>query len=568
MLFSFNETEKGTRVRAADLYDENKGYGFITDKNPPEPGLGNHFILPSYYGSEDVVVPETGKDGIFVDSYETGQKLEAEKGRLIPLCFAADVPEYGNYKIRVRLTGNNEIIIFAGSRRLILRRIFQETTRINVVFDLNVSRIIPRGSTTPADRKKVFVTILGMNVALSQIEIQKADTPTIFICGDSTVTDQPADYPYAPGTSYSGWGQMLQDHIFGMAVSNHAHSGLTTESFRSEGHYAIVREMIRPGDYIMFQFAHNDQKLPHLKAKEGYRERLIQYIEEARAAGAFPLMVTPLARNTWKPDNGGYNDLLWEYAEECIALGGEYKVPVIDLHDYSMREILRHGLESSKRFYFPKDYTHTNDYGAYKMSAFIAEELTKLKGDYAPLADASMSDPLRWKTSVIPVVPEIPLKYRNVGNAAEEQAAGQPERPDEYAKRAEALDMVVKAAKFFPTNVFNDLYDDIVGHEWYAGTVQCAYQNGLIPKDMIEDRKFRAEDDIRLEDLICFMMSAYESRRKAPDAESCGYDGKCRPYALKYVRIAVKLGLLKENRDLNDKVRRREVADMCRALGL
>jgi lysophospholipase L1-like esterase len=567
--FAFNEIEKGKRVRNSDLYDKTRGYGFITDKNEPVPGLGNHFTLPSYYKDEDVVKISETKEGVCIDQAESCKRLEAAEGRLIPLMFAADVPEYGNYRVRVKFTATGEVLVFTGSRRLSFRQDILVRTTVNVCFDVNVSRIIPRGKTEPGERRTVFVSLLGQDAVLSEIEIDKADTPTVFIYGDSTVTDQPADYPWAPGSSYSGWGQMLSDHLQNVAVSNHAHSGLTTESFRSEGHYDIARKMLKAGDYVMMQFAHNDQKLAHLKAGEGYRDRIVAYINETREAGAFPIIVTPLARNTWKPDKGGYNDLLKEYAEECINIGKEFNVPVVDLHGFSMNEILRDGLESSKRFYFPKDYTHTNDYGAYKMSRYIAGELEKLTGDYAPLAKAVTVDDTEWKTDEIPVVPEVPERFKN--REKQEDVPGtfsDVERPDDRLLRAEALDMVIKAAKFFPTNVFNDVYDDIVGHEWYAGTVQCAFQNGIIPKGMIKDGKFRPEEEITLEDLMCFTVSACGSRKSLPAAKKTRYDSVCDEYAKKYMGVAVALGLIGEDEDPKRTVIRKDAAKMCSHLGL
>ncbi|MCR5584821.1 MAG: hypothetical protein K6F63_05220 [Lachnospiraceae bacterium] len=569
MLFSFDEKGKGITVKADDLYDGKKGYGFITEKNPPVSGLGNHFVFPAYYGNEEAVKPEQCEKGIFVDNEAALKKLEAPNGGLIPLCFAADVPEYGNYRVTVKLSATGEAVVFAGSRRLYFRDRMMVETSVIVVFDLNVSRIIPRGSTEAADRRTVFVTALGEDAVISSIEIEKSDAKTVFICGDSTVTDQPADYPYYPGSSYSGWGQMLSDHVHGMAISNHAHSGLTTESFRSEGHYAIVREMLSAGDYVMFQFAHNDQKLAHLKAKEGYRNNLLRYIEETRKGGAFPIIVSPLARNTWKPDNGGYNDLLKEYADECISIGKEFDVPVIDLHDFSMKEVLRDGLESSKRFYFPKDYTHTNDFGAYKMALFISKELEKLTGDYAPIAEAAHYDEMVWDVNEIPKVPEIPERFRETKTeTADNEKAAEVERPEDELLRAEALDMVIKAAKFFPTNVFNDIYDDIVGHEWYAGTVQCAFQNGIIPKEMTADKKFCPEEPVTLEDFMCFTVAACGSRKKLPEGKATVYDGVCKTYARESMRIAVALGLIGEDRNPKDKMKRKEGAAICARLGL
>ncbi len=72
---------------------------------------------------------------------------------------------------------------------------------------------------------------------------------------------------------------------------------------------------------MLIQFAHNDQKLDELKAQEGYRRNLLRYISECRGMGAFPVLVTPIARNTWKGNDGTYNDLLEEYAAVCVSVG-------------------------------------------------------------------------------------------------------------------------------------------------------------------------------------------------------------------------------------------------------
>ena len=86
-----------------------------------------------------------------------------------------------------------------------------------------------------------------------------------------------------PGGCYSSWGQCLAYFIGeSTAIDNQAHSGLTTETFRNEGHYDIVKKNIRPGDFCLFQFGHNDQKLAHLQAQTGYKENLMNYVNEIR----------------------------------------------------------------------------------------------------------------------------------------------------------------------------------------------------------------------------------------------------------------------------------------------
>ena len=89
------------------------------------------------------------------------------------------------------------------------------------------------------------------------------------------------------------------------------------------------------------------------------------------------MIVSPLARNTWKGD-GSYNDLLEEYAEACRIIAEKENVPYIDLHAYSMDFVVKNGREAARRWYFPSDYTHTNDYGAYMYAGFVASRMYEL----------------------------------------------------------------------------------------------------------------------------------------------------------------------------------------------
>ncbi|MCQ2537901.1 MAG: GDSL-type esterase/lipase family protein [Lachnospiraceae bacterium] len=576
--FGKENREGGIQISPDTLYSEEQGYGFVTDSNIPKdenlriPDLCNNYVLPSCYVDEKVMDIMQDEQGCYIDSAAVCRTLSAEEGRLIPLYFRVNVPRSGNYTVKLKAYGSGEVLVFGATRRLMFKgQLKNGENEISVV--QNVCDIIPRGITTVRNRRSIDLTILGADVKLSELEISICSCPTLYICGDSTVTDQSAEMPYSPGTSYSGWGQMLPVHFpMKLAVSNHAHSGQTTDSFRSEGHYSIIQACIKPGDYIMFQFAHNDQKLDYLKAYEGYYERLKEYIKEARQYGAYPIIITPLARNTWKADGSGYNDLLEEYAEACFKLGTQMNVPIIDLHKFSMEEILRDGLESSKRFYFPKDYTHTNDYGAFKMAGYIADEIKNFKkassnNPYARLAEMVTKNETSWTVDTIPVVPELPERYKK-GENKEKSAQIILERPDDSLLRAEALDMVIKTAKFFPTNVFNDLYDDIVGHEWFAGAVQCAYQNGIIPEGMIENKLFRPEEPINLEDFMCFLMGAYMSRKGLPIEKKCSFDKDTKDYSIKYIRAAVSLGLLKDGANLASCIKRKNAFDLCNSLNL
>ncbi|MCM1063320.1 MAG: GDSL-type esterase/lipase family protein [Eubacterium sp.] len=580
----------GIRVTAGDLYRPDKAYGFVTEQNRREQEqlriaeLNSAFDTVYWYQDENLTQLQEDAHGVFLDSDAVITSLEDKTGereqgehRRIPLSFKMDVPHQGNYKVTVTICADEpmrDALIYTGRRRLGYRGDIPAGTFTHTMM-VNVCDIVPRGHTERFADKTLDITVVADKPRISAMDVEEAECPTVYIAGDSTVTDQSADYPYAPGTSYSGWGQMISAYFNdGIAVSNHAHSGLTTESFREEGHYAIVEEYVRPGDFVFYQFAHNDQKLDALKARGGYHANLARYITECRDKGAYPLLVTPLARNTWKGNDGSYNDLLEEYAEVCKEIGEAMEVPVLDLHGLSMEFVVEHGLEGSKPYYFPGDYTHSNDYGAYYMAGLVAEEIAcacagHQEAKYAFLAECVTKGFGSWEPAGEIVPPVKPAIYENVANPDEGGALlSEVENLSGNADRASVLDMIIKTARFFPTNVYNDMFTDVVGHEWYAGTVECAYQNGIIDENLVEEQRFYPERDVTLEEFLVFAMNGYKSRKTLPEERACAYDDKCREFARPFVRAACAIGLIPTDGsvDLNKAITRGEAVEYCRKM--
>lgn len=290
-------------VSAADLYQPGKGYGFITEQNRREqellkiPELNSGFDTFYWYQDTNLTCPEDNDSGCFLDSDKRVRELEEEAGesfagehRRIPLTFKVDVPRQGNYKVTITIRTEEpmrDVQIFTGRRRLGFFGNIPGNTEFRHTMTVNVCDIVPRGQTRIYTDKSLDITVVADKPKISGITIVETVCPVIYIAGDSTVTDQSAEYPYAPGTSYAGWGQMLSAYLDeNIAVSNHAHSGLTTDSFRREGHYAVIDQYSRPGDFLFYQFGHNDQKLQELKAEGGYRMNLLRYIGECRDKGA------------------------------------------------------------------------------------------------------------------------------------------------------------------------------------------------------------------------------------------------------------------------------------------
>ncbi len=351
------------------------GYGFVTDREIAAypalqiPELSNGFVHPWWHSN----VPLTENE---------------MAGRAIPVHFRADTGS-GCFAVTAELeaeTDCREALVFISRRRLAWRGALKAGERVSVKALCDVSPIYPAGHSGLTDSspgckedKAVDLTLVAMDgiIRFASVHIETSDASRLFLMGDSTVTDQSAVIPYAPGCTYCGWGQMLPVHLgLDYCVSNHAHSGLSTESFREEGHYANLLSLVRPDDLVLIQFGHNDQKHRHLDAFGGYYENLLRYIRELTERGAVPVLVTPLARNTWKSKTE-YNDLLESQTAAMFDLGAAYDVPVLDLHGAMMDCICERGLDASRCWFHPFDYSHLNDFGAYMAAGFVVSALVE-----------------------------------------------------------------------------------------------------------------------------------------------------------------------------------------------
>jgi lysophospholipase L1-like esterase len=202
---------------------------------------------------------------------------------------------------------------------------------------------------------------------------------TIHLAGDSTVapTDNGATSGH-PDLPLLGWGDELARFV-DEPVNNRAIGGATTKSFREEGHWDQVAADLRPGDTVVIQFGHNDQKEPEeLAADGGYRLRLTEFVTEVRAAGARAVLATSVERRMFDR-----------------ALGHELDVPVIDLlvltrwlytwlGEGESASLFVHGAAAVRGVEvdanLAKDNTHFTTAGAAAVARYVAESLHVLDG--------------------------------------------------------------------------------------------------------------------------------------------------------------------------------------------
>ena len=122
-----------------------------------------------------------------------------------------------------------------------------------------------------------------------------SEMPRIFWAGDSTVKQN--DFTSYPQCGIGqGFSLFVKKEIL---IVNRAENGRSTKSFIDEGRLEFIKENIRKGDFLFIQFGHNDEKndpLRYTDPQTTFKENLRTFIDTARNAGAYPLLITPLYR--------------------------------------------------------------------------------------------------------------------------------------------------------------------------------------------------------------------------------------------------------------------------------
>ena len=128
---------------------------------------------------------------------------------------------------------------------------------------------------------------------------------------------------------------------------------------------------------------------------------MTQYINEVRAIGAKPILVTSMVRRQWdKSDPNKINSTLTPYAEAVRALAKEKNVPLVDLYTSSKKLCEQLGKEKCYEFSPVKDNsqfdnTHLNVKGSMIFARLVVEDLIKAVPELKP---SSAANQLRMQT--------------------------------------------------------------------------------------------------------------------------------------------------------------------------
>ncbi|MVT08607.1 glycosyl hydrolase family 28 protein [Chitinophaga tropicalis] len=217
--------------------------------------------------------------------------------------------------------------------------------------------------------------------------IPAEELPRVFMIGDSTMADKPLE-----DNPERGWGQLFPLFLKqGVTVKNYAVNGRSTKSFITEHRWDSVLAQLRPGDWLIIQFGHNDQKKEdptrYADPEGAYKDNLTRFIKEARSKGANPILVTPVMRRKFD-DKGAFTDQHGLYPGVVRQLAAAQKVPLIDLHKSSEALIVQHGVQGSEKLFrttpaghyktLPNgitDNTHFSEYGATLVAGLVAKEI-------------------------------------------------------------------------------------------------------------------------------------------------------------------------------------------------
>lgn len=218
----------------------------------------------------------------------------------------------------------------------------------------------------------------AQNSSSDRAQPAASDKVRIVLVGDSTVTDG------------SGWGRGFKQCLAdGVECINAAQNGRSSKSFRAEGRWEPVLAM-KP-DIVLLQFGHNDQpgKGPEREsaADTEYRANMRRYVDEARAAGIQPILVTSLVRRKFAADGTIHSDLI-EYVDVVKQVAADTKTPLIDLHALSLKVCNSLGPEGCKSIdpieAGKQDTTHLNERGSELIGELVAEELREADPAFAP----------------------------------------------------------------------------------------------------------------------------------------------------------------------------------------
>ena len=268
--------------------------------------------------------------------------------------------------------------------------------------------------------KHIFASLLLALALVTVLTSADEKKPiTVFMIGDSTMANKKLD----GNNQERGWGQMLSGFFTeDVRVDNHAINGRSTKSFIDEGRWQKVVDQITPGDYVIIQFGHNDEKITsperYTKAGADFDDNLRRFVNETREHGGIPILMDPIVRRSFfENKNAAEEDDLFgkgitlkeegdklvethvitredgsidDYLSAVYDVAKELNVTFIPMNAISKEFVESFGNEASKQLFcwFPantyaacpngrEDNTHLNVAGARQICSLAVDAIGK-----------------------------------------------------------------------------------------------------------------------------------------------------------------------------------------------
>jgi len=257
---------------------------------------------------------------------------------------------------------------------------------------------------------QTFLVLVGLVAGLTAQTAPPNTQPTLFIIGDSTVKNT--------SNGQLGWGDPIRDFfdLSRIKVENRARGGRSSRTFQSEGLWDQVLAELKPGDYVLMQFGHNDGgainddsrargSLPGIGEQfEGVDNKLTKkfesvhtfgwymrkYIADTKAKGATPIVLSPIPRNIWI--DGKVERAADSYGGWAAEVAQTQKAFFINLNEIIAAKYEVIGQETIGRDYFKGDHTHTSTIGARLNAESVVSGMRALRN--LPLTNYLLREPV------------------------------------------------------------------------------------------------------------------------------------------------------------------------------
>ncbi len=232
--------------------------------------------------------------------------------------------------------------------------------------------------------------VLILSIVLLSFTVEEKRPVHIFMIGDSTMANKkPSALPE------TGWGQVLPEffNMDSVVIDNHAVNGRSSKSFLGENRWEPVISQVQPGDYVIIQFGHNDQKPDeerHTDPFTTYTDNLLKYINETREKGGIPIICTSIVRRHFD-EEGNLEDSHKDYLKAVRKIAKKEKVLFLDLEAKTREVEEEMGPDESKYLHvfvkpgvYPnrpegkEDNTHLSQLGAHTVAKLAVDEMKKL----------------------------------------------------------------------------------------------------------------------------------------------------------------------------------------------